>query len=118
MERKYVFLGIMVMITGTVLTGALQDVLWGGESFFALKIFVGYAVMGLGIFAAKRSIQSGQILGVFGAIGLFLIGSIINGKLFELLGGDVALYAKYFGGVAVLALGGWISKHSLFGGSR
>jgi len=116
MQRKYILLGITIMLSGALLTGALQNIFLGGDSFIALRTFVGYAIMGLGIFGLKRGLQSTNIMAIGAALALFLIGSIINGKLFDLINGDAFEYAKYFGGIAALSIGGWISKHSLLGG--
>ncbi len=114
MQRKYILLGMTIMLTGALLTGAFQDIILNSTGP-AIKVFAGYALMGVGIFALKRSLENVHIAGIGAAIGLFLVGSILNGKLFELLSGDPLEYAKYFGGVAALGLGGWISKHSLLG---
>lgn len=116
MERKYILLGVIVMVSGAALTGALQDIFFS-DTGFALRTFVGYAIMGLGIFGLKRGLESTNLMAIGSAFALFLVGSIINGKLFDLLSGNPYEYAKFFGGTAALGIGGWISKHSLLGDS-
>jgi len=103
------------MLLGGLLTGVLQNIFLSHDTE-TVKILIGYAIMGAGIFLAKRSFGTTfEVKQFIFAIGLAVFGAAINGVLFKLLNGDKITYIKYFAGLAALSIGGWIGKNS-FGG--
>ncbi len=104
------------MLGGAILTGAFQKIFLSGDKTEIIKVLLGYAIMGAGLFLAKRSFGTTfEIKQFVFAAGVVVAGAAINGVFFKLINGDMVTYVKYFAGVAALTIGGWIGKHS-FGG--